>query len=227
LGEVTLRANVIIRDRNEHGQIVTYHPGDWFSIKNRNRARELVETNQAALPGAAEARKAVIGDLDGCGVVVREGDVKMASHIRQAHPELGALVGGLEIPFERTLLWKPSMPMTVTRAVLGFCRVEEGSSYANWETAAMMRGHKLLANSFGSSQDQAGTKALFGDLRLPVYETQAVWVRKTRATEAFVAWWKAEMEGGCGEEHAFLRALYTNRVILCTLPVGWLARWVT
>jgi hypothetical protein len=225
MGDVILRANVIIRERDQHGKVVTFHPGDWFGIKNRNRARMLIESGQATLPGAQEAQKAIVGELDDCGIVVRNGDPKMATHIRLKHPEISAISDGLELAFARTLLWTPSLPMTVARAVLGFCRIEDDSSYANWEAAAMLRGHNLLARGFGSKEDQAGTKALFGDLRLPIYETQAVWIRKTRRTEQFVESWREEVEGGCGDEHAFLRALFAHKIILCTLPQGWLARW--
>jgi hypothetical protein len=163
--------------------------------------------------------------LSDCGIVVRNGEIKDAQHIVGRHPEIGAQVGGIELPFDRTLLWDPTMPMLPARAVLGFCRVED-SGYARWEVAAMLRGHELLAKGVGSDEDRAGTMALFGDLRLPVYDVQAVWIRKTRQSKKFVDQWRAEVEGGCGEEHAFLRALYAQKVLLNTLPTGWLARWV-
>ena len=228
MGKVHLRVanGHIVREFDGSGKLVAYCGGDWFQIQNKQRARELIETGQAILPGAEEARKEIIGDFADAGILVRGGTEEGVAHITGKYPELSVEIGDMPIlPFERTLFLDPSFPMLPELAAIGLGRIEnlEGP---HWEAAAMLRGHNYLAKKAGNDADRKGTLELFGDLRLPVYSPEAVWVRKTRKTEAFVRAWAMHIDNGVGEEHALIRALYAHRVVLCTLPVGWLATWL-
>ncbi len=219
---------MLVRDWDEHGQLVAYHKGDWFRVVKR-RARELLESGQVKIPGTEEARSAVVGDLSDAGVLIVGDDEKGAAaicgryHLQHTTDEYPAL------PYDRTLIWLQGFPMTPQRAALGLVRVadsDEENGYPGWESAAMLRGAGTLAKDVGSAEDKAGTLELFGDLRLAVYESGAVWIRKTRSTAAMVEAWAALLAEGVGPEHAFLRALYAKPIILCTLPEGWLAAWI-
>lgn len=217
-----------IRLRDEHGQPIVYHAGDHFSIRNKQKARELVAGGRAIMPGTEEAKTAVIGDLSDAGIVVRNGGESVAGHIIAQYEALRVQVSEFPaLPFNRTLILDAVFPMLPQRCVLGLARVEQLEKQAiAWEAAAMLQGHDVLVSSEGSAEDREGTKELIGDLRLPVYQPAAVWLRKTRATDAFVQAWADELKKGTGEIHAMTRALYTNRIILCTLPQGWLAKWL-
>jgi len=50
-------------------------------------------------------------------------------------------------------------------------------------------------------------------------------VRRTKATKDWLAAFRDELEAGADEMHAFLRILYMRRLMLCTLPAGWIGRW--
>jgi hypothetical protein len=223
---VQIKAVTIINAADEHGSLKTYYPGDWLKV-GKQKAIELLESGQAEIPQAAEAQRALTDDLSDCGVYLREGDVK------ETKAQLGGLKldivessGALRLPFERTLIWHGRQPLQRRQIALGFARIEDTGRYDSWEVAAMLRSGDLLALTIGDQAEQRKTREAIGDLRLPVYETSAVWVRKTAATEAMVRAWDREMQDSDCEEHAFLRALYLNRVLLCSLPAGWLARWI-
>lgn len=203
----------------------TYHPGDWVPV-SKQRAIELLENGQAKLPEEAQAQRALKEDLGDCGIYLRGGTIHDA---KTALDGLDVAVtewsGALRVPYARTLLWHPQQPLQRRQIALGFARVEDIGRYASWEAAAMLRSNELLASQVCDAAEQHKTEQAIGDLRLPVYESSAVWVRKTTATEAFVAAWEAERTESDCDEHCLLRALYRHRVLLCSLPAGWLGKW--
>jgi len=211
---------------DETGTLKIYHPGDWVGV-SKQRAIELLESGQAEMPEQAQAQRALSQDLADCGIYVLDGSIRDAKGI-MGHHDLDACEysGSLRLPWERTLIWSAARPIEPKQVALGFVRVEDTGQYASWEVAAMLRGNEMLASEIGDRSEQNKTKVAIGDLRLPVYDTAAVWVRKTEATEALIdAWDRERKESPDAPEHAFLRALYTHRVLLCSLPAGWLGRW--
>lgn len=223
---VQIRAVTIIRAVDESGSLKTYHPGDWVAV-GKQRAIELLETGQAEMPEQAQAQRALSENLIGCGIYVLDGSIKDAKGI-MGHHNLEALEysGALRLPWERTLIWNANREIEPKQVALGFVRVEDTGRYASWEVAAMLRGNEMLAGEIGDLAEQRKTRDAVGDVRLPVYDAGAIWVRRTEATEALIAAWDRERkESPDAPEHAFLRALYTHRVLLCSLPAGWLGRW--
>jgi len=127
------------------------------------------------------------------------------------------------IPYKYTLIWRPGVRVNPKMARYGFLRILETDREVgtSWEMAASLVSLSVLADSVGSEEDQAKTLKLVGDLRLPVYESRLVWARNCPSAQKVVAAWAAELEDGAGEYHAFLRALYSNRTLLCTIPSSW------
>lgn len=225
MARVMVRAITIIRAADESGSLKTYHPGDWVAV-GKQRAIELLENGQAELPEEVAGQRALTDDLTDCGIYLRGGSMHDA---RQALSGLDVGVtewsGALRLPYERTLLWLPPRTLERRQIALGFARVEDTGVYASWEVAAMLRANELLASQIGDKAERHKTQRAVGDLRLPVYDTTAIWVRKTAATERLIAAWNEERAESEDDEHSFLRALYRNRVLLCSLPAGWLGKW--
>jgi hypothetical protein len=125
---------------------------------------------------------------------------------------------------KRVMIWEPSLPLTYQQFLLGFGRLEPAKDgFAAWEMAAMWMGNKLLAQQFGSVEEKERTRAVVRELRIPVYDTRLVWVRRTETTEAVIEQWVKELRVGANEAHAFLRAVYTHKPMLNTLPQNWMA----
>ena len=223
MAAIQLRALGTVNVVDKHGQRQSFHAGDWFAC-GKMKAIELIETGQAELPGAAEGQRAITEELSDCGILVLGGTVKDARKAAGLHHvDAQEFTGSLRLPWERTLIWNAEHPLDPQQIALGFVRVAKRGRYDSWEMAAMLKGRDLLASQVGTKEAKARTRESVGDLRLPVYDTGAVWVRKTSNTEALIKAWDNERESG-DNEHAFLRALYANRVLLCTLPAAWLRR---
>lgn len=198
------------------GQLKTFHPGDWVKV-GRHTARAWIASGEADYPGLDRV-EAIVGKCEDCGILVR-GDRKAAAHVKRVKVVSGEWPA---LPFGRTLIWKPGLTLTPAQAVVGFSRIEATrQGYDAWEVAAVLLSDEALAAHYGSEKEKQKTEGVIGDLRIPIYDTRAVWMRKTGTTRQLVEAWAAEIEAGANEAHAFLRALYSHPVLVCTLPAGW------
>lgn len=200
------------------GAYVTYQPGDWFEVKNQE-LRQLLERGMIdTTPQVIRAEY----DFSDALLLVRDGDAK---HAPRGLGEYGIRVvetHALTLDAERVVFYKPGARGTALTIALGLARLEARPQELNWEMVAMLRDHRLLARDVGTQGERDRTLTVVGDLRLPVYDAGVVWVRRTPATEEVIQLWQEELDAGADETHAFLRAIYTRRVLLCTLPANWI-----
>ena len=126
------------------------------------------------------------------------------------------------LPYKYTLIWRPDKGTDERIVRYGFMRVMEGAKGVDaWELAASLVSTSMLAEAVGTFEEQQKTLKVVGDLRLPVYESRLVWARKTPAALKVVEAWAAELRAGGDEHHSFLRALFKNSALLCTIPGDW------
>jgi len=195
-----------------NGTMRQYRPGDWVEV-GKQQAMRLLADGSAFIP-----------DLDitsfvgvGCGVVA-----------------LGTLNGGVEglqqqwgvdvlaapavpipLPFYRTLLWDTRLSLTGLQMPTGFTLLE------SWQVAAPLHHYDTLANTLGDEAERERTAAVIRDLRVPVYNTVLIWLRRCEAAAALLAAWAEEYEEGGNRDLAFLRALYRTKPLILPLPFHW------
>ena len=220
MGRFWVKAVRTVIRHNLKGAYVRYDPGDWFECHNQ----ELAELLQKGLvKTSALDIKANFANMD-AGVLT----------IGHTAPEEMCKSYGLDIrrsnkvglPWERTVLWYPGKNLTAEAIVLGLMRIDAEDPHLAWEMAVMLDSKSRLAKDVGTEEDKARTLEVLGDLRLPVYETGVIWVRNTEMTQAVLQLWRAEVDAGADERHAFLRTIYSCRVLLCTLPSDWIGQWM-
>jgi len=196
----------------------TYYPGDWFQCKNMEM-RELVESGMVETTPQVLSAEYKAGDA---GVLLRDGAIKprdVKTYGLKCKED-----GRLALPWKRTVILGPGASISTTSIVIGLSRIEVGHG-VGWEMAVMLKDMRKLARDVGTEEEKAKTLDAVGDLRLPVYDTSMLWVRRTKATKDWLAAFRDELEAGADEMHAFLRILYMRRLMLCTLPAGWIGRW--
>lgn len=200
------------------GQLTTRYPGDFVEV-SRATAMNWVQEGSARLTGPDAGDPKLVAEVlaGDCGVLMRgteEDAAKLNLGLCRQHLEV--VCGPLELPFERTLIVTPAAKPDPWQILLGFQRTETG-----WELAARLRSVEALLSDFGSEADKQGTQELIGDLRLPVYLTQALWVRRVPETELLVKQFSEYLTAKVSEEHSFIRALYTSKVRIYTFPSNW------
>jgi hypothetical protein len=199
----------------------TYHRGDWINV-GKQTALSWLADGTAEIPGPDPTKMEVVKELigPGCGVrVLGKGAGPWPSQgFGNCLKALKFSVGALALPYPYTMIWTPTVRITPQQVLIGFSQIVSREGKLSWEMVARLAGHHL-ARDVGTKEEQAKTKVLIGDLRIPVYDTGVLWVRKTVKTESLIRRWARAIAAGENEAHSFLRALYVEGILLCTLPV--------
>jgi hypothetical protein len=214
MGTHWVKALTVVRSHDEAGILTTYQPGDWLPVKNQ-QLRILLAKGQVEIQ--PQAYKTVL-DLVDCGVVIIDGNLENAQkYIAKASRHIEVVGDDVRLAFPRTLLWDGQCKMRLDLMPVGFHRLTTG-----WQVAAPIYSYQVLAQDIGDEEDRARTLEIVRDLRVPVYDSRMVFVRRCGDTERLMEAWEAE--GGGDERLALLRALYIVKPTICALPPSWIKR---
>lgn len=133
--------------------------------------------------------------------------------------KLEVVTGRLELLHDRSLIWDGKLPLQQERVDTGLKLLD------TWQIAAPLYP-EILASQIGSEADRELTQAVIHDLRVPVYETGMVFVRRCDDTERLFEAWREEDEKTPGSPLAFLRALYLVKPLILPLPAHWAGKQV-
>lgn len=210
------RCITIVRTTDEHGNLQTYHPGDFVPLRNQ-QLRLYLAKGQVELAPTIRYDGAL--GLDGCGIVVTGGDFENAQrYVAQKNLCGIEMVDDvMNLPFPRTLLWDGQCHLRLDLMPAGFFRLTTG-----WQVAAPIYSYKKLARDMGDADDRQHTLEVVRDLRVPVYDPRTVYVRRCGDTERLLEVWRDEREQVSDGRLAFLRALYIVKPTICALPPTWI-----
>lgn len=216
-----------VKNLRKAGVLHTYRPGDSVEV-GKQTAIEWILDGSAEDP-YGQVGPSVIpdgGPTNKFGVRVRakEGSFDAERGLGVVAHRVKISFGPPAIPYIHTLIWKPTKLVSVKLVQYGFVTILSDRKPIAWDLAASLVSDSQLAKDIGSSDEKEKTNRVIGDLRIPVYDTRFVWARKCSASEAVIAEWASELANGADEQHAFLRALYSKRAALCTLPRDWMPR---
>jgi len=189
------------------GRQRAYKPGDWLEV-GRQTALLWVASGDARLikPVSALMPQAA-------GVLLRR-DVNGARATAESWG-LPVETGEVRMDWPKTLVWEPSLPVRKALLPVGFGFLDK------WHLAAPLWSYEELARDVGTPQDRARTEAVIRDLRVPLYDTRLLFLRRTRETRELLWHWKQEIADGSDERLAFLRALYRVKPVILALPTTW------
>jgi len=195
--------------------MTTYRPGEWVNVSSALARRWIEE-------GSAEAAK-----LEGMARLMQDAGVVVLGNARVAPAALKEYTDQLEVvasetpklAFPRTLLWNPEIPLRLPLLAVGFGVLDR------WQVAAALLGYEKehLAAAFGSDEDREYTEEIVRDLRVPVYNPDFMFIRRSSDTQRLIDTWAEERDKGTDRYLALLRALYLTRPRLWPLPASWVS----
>jgi hypothetical protein len=197
----------VIKHIEVAGKMQTLHPGDWVSV-GRGLAERWILADEAWRPNA---------DLTappGAGVMVR-GQPNPGCKVLEALPHTQ---NGDHLPYPKTLIWDPALGCRVELLGVGFRLLDK------WLAAAPLLSYDQLACHFGDEAERELTRSVVRDMRVPLYDTRMVFVRRCAETVELMNLWNEERRRGRDERLAFLRAVYRAKPVICALPVSWVGR---
>lgn len=151
------------------------------------------------------------------GIVIRQDEKAIHQLAKQQHLAVEAREG-YGLPWPRTLFLDPSIHVPWGMLPSGMDFLD------NWEAAAPVWSYETLIADVATGQDRKLTEALIGDLRVPMYATELLFVRDCEAGRALLAAWQEEIAAvPQGDARvAFSRALYRVKPLFLQLPRSWL-----
>ena len=201
-----------------------YYSGDWVDV-GRQQALLWISRGEAHLPNHGKYTQLVVGAAAGVVVVSLEGDRDQlkaaASAALSPYPDLAIeVLHSPGLPFENNVVWQIGLNLRPELVPLGLALLE------TWQVCAPIWDYERLACHEGSEEDRALTAKVLPDMRMPLFNTRLLFVKRDADTERLFWKWAKEYEAGGDEKHAFLRALYSCPLLLLALPVTWAGKQV-
>ena len=193
------------------GRPRTYAPGDWVQVGKQVALRWIAEgaaygpDGDAVFDGSrmANAGICVVGSEEAAKIVLADKGLTVA------------FLSSPALNWERTLIWNPLAPLRMALMAVGFALLD------TWQVAVPLFDYGTLAINVGPTEERACTQEVIRDLRVPLYDTRMVFVKRCGETDDLIGAWHEEMEGRTEERLGFLRALYRTKPLVLALPVSW------
>lgn len=192
------------------GQSIDRWPGDWVQVGKQTAQAWIAEGSAVVpYPQAMQAEE----PAGTAGVMVFWGSASYEEvKVEWANP------GKYELRWEKTCFWD-------TRAATPRHLLGAGFSFLNkWQVAAPLWDYRELAMNEGTDEERERTKSIIRDLRVPMYDTRLVFMRRCPETRTLLEIWDGESNGKM-DRLSFLRALYRVKPLTLALPVTWTGQW--
>lgn len=194
----------------QRGVMKAYHPGDWIEV-GKQMAMLLISQGSAVVPGSNQDFPiASLVASNNTGVIVPIGWMQAAQNVLNG---FNLFEGQPEPRYERTIIWEPEAVIKPPMFTVGLSLLDK------WEIAVPLYDYKVLAASVGSEKERELTKAVIHDLRVPIYDTRLIFVKRTLDTQRLFKLWNDE--AGDDRRLAFLRVLYQVKPLILALPATW------
>jgi hypothetical protein len=129
----------------------------------------------------------------------------------------GVSRGDPSVSCSHILRWDPAVPLRLELVPAGFNFLHK------WHVAAPLYDYNTLAFQHGTLEERKRTMAVITDLRVPLCETRALFLRQCPEVDALLEAWEHERAGGADERLAFHRALWqVPGLLMLPLPITWI-----
>lgn len=204
---VQLKRNVRL---DPGGKPRDYYPGDWVKV-GKSLAQQWIADGTAIMPYPQATQ--VEEPAGSAGVMTFWGTAGL--------DDLGIPVENdakYELRWEKTLLWDVRAQVEKYLIPLGFKFLDK------WQIAVPLWDYRELAEGEGTEEERERTKEVIHDLRVPLYDTRLLFVRRCPETRALLELWENE-SGGNMDKLSFLRVLYKVKPLILALPTTWSGQW--
>lgn len=207
MSQIWVRAKSILY-AEKNGQMTSFYPGDWLQV-GRKQARDGLRDGLLEILKPAVLQ--TVQDLTDCSIVIR-GVLSENQRIDLASRFPGVPIENYAgwMPNGRFLLWDMAANLRQDLILTGF------GLLTKWQLAVPLLNYDTLAQDIGTADEQAETKAIIHDLRVPVYDSRVLFVRQCQETRRLFELWQT------GSDLGFLRALYQARPVVNALPPSWI-----
>lgn len=192
--------NIEVQGKNQR-----FNPGDWVDV-GKQTALLWLSDNSAHIPEMAESGF----NLNGAGILTDHKEL-LCKRLERESKGIEILEGAPCLPFEKTILLDSALAFRASLIPVGVTMLD------TWDIAVPLMDYKILALHIGTDSEREQTKAVIRDLRVPVYDTRLMFIKRNQDTERLIDNWR-----NAGKTPlAFLRELYKIKPLILALPCTW------
>lgn len=197
----------------------TFQPYDWVEV-GKQTAQAWLAAGEADVPDYASVREGMF-PVD-AGAIVR-GVVPhwLTELLGSEQTQTGGASSA--IPYLYTMYWDTDLRLRRELIAAGMGVLANPLARTSWQLAVPLCDYKTLAVHVGTEAERTQTQAVIRDLRVPVYDTRLMFVRRCEDTQALMNEWDIEREQwrGGDDRLALARALYAVKPLILALPASW------
>jgi hypothetical protein len=197
----------------DKGIYKSYNPGDWIDVGKQTAM--LWITQGIAKNPKYDLSKEYVDGTSGI-VVVNSVNERLLENIRQdiKHIEYHR-ADKPELIYSENMIWSNGVSVKRELVPIGFKLLR------NWEIALPLYSYDMLAIHLGTDEEKEYIKSIIHDLRVPIYNTDLMFIRRCDETRELIKQWYIERLVISNVNLAFHVAMYKIKPILCALPTSW------
>lgn len=197
----------------EMGIIKSYNPGDWIEVGKQTAL--LWITQGIAKNPKIDLSKEYVDSTSGI-VIVNTINNRLLDNIKQDIKHLDHYITHKpELIYSENMIWSNGVNIKRELVPIGFKLLK------NWQMAIPLYDYDTLAIHLGSDEDRSYVKSVIHDLRVPVYNTNLIFVNRCDETRQLFEQWELEQQIVKNMALSFHVAMYKVKPILCALPTSW------
>lgn len=195
----------------KQGKPTHCEPGDWVDV-GKQLALRWIATGEAWVP---EMRVDAFMNTKDAGVVIVQHCSVGKTVLGDFKTQLSVKCGQPRLLWTKTLFWNPQQRLQTSCLPIGYHLLE------TWQVVCPLLPYERLANTEGGPEEQARTKAVIHDLRVPLYNPDLLFVKRCDDTEYLMNCWDEERVDSGNQYLSLLRAIYRAKPLILALPCTW------
>jgi len=203
------------RKHETNGVMKDYKAGDWIEV-GKQTANMWIQQGLAELKGYDPLKEYV--DLTAGIVLVGEVNRKLLSNIQQDIKGIEHTKSDKpEMLYSENMIWSNGVNIKREVVGVGFNLLKK------WQVAIPIYDYeKLAVHQKMTKKETEYIESVIHDLRVPIYNTNLIFIRRSSETKALLEQWIQEQKLIEDVNLAFQVAYYKCKPTLCALPVDWI-----
>lgn len=191
-----------------------FYPGDWVEVGNQT-ALYWISQGIAVKPNTNAVVKEYVDATAGIVVTNQVDESKILPIIKDLDNINYTILEHPELLYSETMLYDGNAKIDRGLVPIGFKLLK------NWQCAAPLLSYDELAIHLALPDEIDYLKATLRDLRVPVYNTSLMFIRRCEQTKELIEQWQKEKTIVKHDSLAFHMAFYKTKIVMCSLPTIW------
>lgn len=186
------------------------HAGDWIEVRNEKIARLWIAQGKATVLDPS-----ILSDFRGVGIVLRNG-AKVPPAVESLKNITIADSNSIDLAFAITILLSGNIKLRPQYLPVALSLLDQ------WQILAPLYSYTELAETIGDEGGRRRTRDVIYDLRVPIYQTDMLFVRRDETTRQFMALWIEDTRATEDDPRlTFLRTLFEVKPLILAVPTIW------